>query len=229
MPNYFSMHSPTTLPMSRHQIQARCCQMFHLNHLIGQTQSSHLTKLSQQGPTMIEDQLWLTIIEGIISPTQTCKNPGPQASWLNRPQSRSRCQWRPPLPRPDQASVTIISKTSVLCFIIYLTSYLVIFLFSLLDLEILSAELQYKIEKYKLEMINLQQNIKRCKDTANQKITLKREKSLYSIIESIKRRSGSINSKVITALLKPNQLDLFDMRWASLLFSNLIVFQSIVI
>lgn len=129
MPNYFSMHSPTTLPMSRHQIQARCCQMFHLNHLIGQTHSSHLTKLSQQGPTMIEDQLWLTIIEGIISPTQTCKNPGPQASWLNRPQSRSRCQWRPPLPRPDQASVTIISKTGVLCFIIYLTSYALAWLF----------------------------------------------------------------------------------------------------
>ena len=94
----------------------------------------------------------------------------------------------------------------------WLAIYLVILLFSLLDLEILSAELQYKIEKYKLEMINLQQNIKRCKDTANQKIPLKREKSLYSIMESIKRRSGSINFKVITALIKPHQFDLFNMR-----------------
>ena len=86
------------------------------------------------------------------------------------------------------------------------------FCFSLLDLEILSAELQYKIEKYKLEMINLQQNIKRCKDTASKGKTVKREKSLFSILDSINRKSGRIHSKVITSSLKPHQLDLFERR-----------------
>ena len=62
-------------------------------------------------------------------------------------------------------------------------------------------------------MINLQQNIKRCKDTANQqKTSVKRGKSLFSVMENIKRRSGNINSKLITSLLKPHQLDLFEMR-----------------
>ena len=69
-------------------------------------------------------------------------------------------------------------------------------------------------------MINLQQNIKRCKDTANQEKSLKRGTSFFSIMENIQQRSGRINSKVVTSLLKPHQLDLFEMRWAFSLLSN---------
>ena len=45
-------------------------------------------------------------------------------------------------------------------FIIVKLILIIIIVFSLLDLEILSAELQYKIEKHKIELINPQQNIK---------------------------------------------------------------------
>ena len=61
-------------------------------------------------------------------------------------------------------------------------------------------------------MINLQQNIKRCKDTANHETSLKRGNSLFSIMENIHQRSGRINSKIVTSLIKPHQLDLFEMR-----------------
>ena len=50
---------------------------------------------------MIEDRLWLTTSEGIISQTQTCKNLGPQASWRS-----TRCQQRP----DPTIATTIISK-----------------------------------------------------------------------------------------------------------------------
>ena len=50
---------------------------------------------------MIEDRLWLTTSEGIISQTQTCKNLGPQASWRS-----TRCQQRP----DPTIATTIISE-----------------------------------------------------------------------------------------------------------------------
>ena len=58
-------------------------------------------KLSQQDPVMIEDQLWLTTSEGIISQTQTCKNHDRPASWRS-----TRCQQR----LDPTIDTTIISK-----------------------------------------------------------------------------------------------------------------------
>ena len=98
-------------------------QVSPINHLIGQMQqtlSSHFTQISHQDPEMIEDWLWLTIIEGIISQTHTCKNPGPPASCPSRPQSSTRCQQRPLGLRPGPASITIISK----CPVFYVLSFI---------------------------------------------------------------------------------------------------------
>ena len=113
------MHYLTTLPLSHHQIQASVSSQSS-DWSSAQTLSSHFTQISHQDPEMIEDWLWLTIIEGIISPTHTCKNPGPPASCPSRPQSSTRCQQRPLGLRPGPASVTIISK----CPVFYVLSFI---------------------------------------------------------------------------------------------------------
>ena len=54
--------------------------------------------------------------------------------------------------------------------------YLVVF--SVIDLEISSAELQYKIEKYKLEIMNLKQNIKALKYKNESQLKVLKEEAL---------------------------------------------------
>ena len=211
MLNGFSTHSRTTLHLSLQQTEPRCCQMPHLNHLIGQTHqmhSSHLTTRSHQDWEIIEERLHT--IKWIISPTQTWKNPAPPASCRMVPRP-GWCQHQP-RPRDVSTSPAVTSELDQLSHPIPLIVFFWFNCFSVLDLEILSAELQYKIEKYKLEMINLQQNIKRCKHDATNKSSHKRGKDLYSMMESIKKKSGA-NVKVVTALLKPHQLDLLEMKW----------------